>query len=289
MITEKEQVREYYDRIKDNFDDSYEEGKSIYPSNRYRIELALEVLRKNKANRVLDAGCGTGVPLLKLLTRGFDAEGFDFSEEAVAVAKKRLAENGYSPERVWVGDIEKSNEKTLALYDAVLCIGALTHPMDEEKSLGSMRKLLRPGGVLIVELRNELFSLFTFNNYTRDFFKKILFSGSDLSNMALEQMTRSSLIKRAPFAQVDTLSKTAEEFFSVPSVWKNPLTIDAEYAEHGLKVIDKLFFHWHAVPPMYEPLDPAAFRVESKALEKFPHDWRGHFMCSAFLVVCSAT
>jgi hypothetical protein len=38
MITEKEQVREYYDRIKDNFDDSYEEGKSIYPSNRYRIE-----------------------------------------------------------------------------------------------------------------------------------------------------------------------------------------------------------------------------------------------------------
>ncbi len=72
---------------------------------------------------------------------------------------------------------------------------------------------------------------------------------------------------------------------SIANLWRNPLTVAAEYRASGFEVTDTLFFHWHAVPPSFEACDPAAFRRESLALEWNPHDWRGHFMASAFLLV----
>jgi len=43
-------------------------------------------------------------------------------------------------------------------------------------------------------------------------------------------------------------------------------------------------FHYHAAMPRFEKELGAAFRAESIALENEPSDWKGLFLCSAFVV-----
>jgi SAM-dependent methyltransferase len=283
MITDKEKVKEYYEKHLPFYDTTYNELDDLYPSNRYRMDLTLDKLMEAKAHRVLDAGCGNGIILQDLLERGFDAEGFDYSPKGVQFAQDRLREKGFDPTRVREGDIETTCGYAPLSFDAIIVMGALTHKLDEHKTLDSLRILLRPGGLLLVELRNELFSLFTFNNYTAEFLQKLM-PDSPLKAFALEDLQK-SLYFRMKAPRTTKAVDIAEDFFDLPTVWKNPLTIDSEYAARGLTVTDKLFFHWHCVPPRYEPMGRKAFKSSSAVLERCPHDWRGYFMCSAFILV----
>ena len=54
-------------------------------------------------------------------------------------------------------------------YDAAICIGVLPHiPAEADATvLDNLRDAVRPGGLVVVEARNELFSLFTLNRYSR--------------------------------------------------------------------------------------------------------------------------
>src|SRR6185369_3222022 len=45
--------------------------------------------------KVLDAGCGAGVPITQILSERFDATGVDFSEAQVEMAKKNVPEANF--------------------------------------------------------------------------------------------------------------------------------------------------------------------------------------------------
>ena len=48
--------------------------------------------------------------------------------------------------------------------------------------------------------------------------------------------------------------------------------------------IDKIhFYHFHAMPPIFEKKYPELFRKLSKKLEK-SNSWKGYFLSSAFVV-----
>ena len=53
-----------------------------------------ELLKSKRASRVLDFGCGTGRHTVYLAKTGFNVYGFDWSENAVAVATKELSRQG---------------------------------------------------------------------------------------------------------------------------------------------------------------------------------------------------
>lgn len=289
MTDHKQAVQDFYTKTTDSFDDSYNWEGPLYPSNRIRMEHTLDVLAQAKAHRVLDAGCGTGIILAELLKRGYDASGFDFTEAAVEAARARLATAGYDADRVVVGDIEDPPYvagEAFDAFDAVVIMGAFTHPLDHAKSLVNLRRLTRPGGLIIVELRNRLFDLFTANDYSVELLAGMMppFAGSAAATAELAQRA----FRRVPVPADSAVQQEHEKFFAVPSVWRNPLTVAAEYRAAGWETVDTLWFHWHAAPPAFEALDPAAFRRESLALERVPHDWRGMFMASAFILVARA-
>lgn len=63
----------------------------------------------------------------------------------------------------------------------------------------------------------------------------------------------------------------------------NPFVLREQMAAAGFRDVKVLFYHFHALPPMLERLLPETFRAQSMAMEN-PHDWRGYFMASAFLL-----
>ena len=48
--------------------------------------------------------------------------------------------------------------------------------------------------------------------------------------------------------------------------------------------IKLLWYHYHPAMPYLEEKIPEIFRKESIRLEHEPSDWRGFFLCSAFVV-----
>lgn len=78
--------------------------------------------------------------------------------------------------------------------------------------------------------------------------------------------------------------QAAPGYDAILSQFHNPLEIGKLFTAAGLREVGRYFYHFHAVPPLYEERYPRLFRELSLALELEPTDWRGHFMASAFVV-----
>lgn len=96
--------------------------------------------------RVLDLGCGAGVPATKLLTeKNFDVLGIDIS--AVQIERARQLVPGATFEQADMVTWEHEPES----FDAVVSFYALIHvPLQDQRHLlPKIRRWLRPGGYLL--------------------------------------------------------------------------------------------------------------------------------------------
>ncbi|MFI5402753.1 MAG: class I SAM-dependent methyltransferase [Planctomycetota bacterium] len=110
----------------------------------------LKRLRETGARRVLDAGCGTGRHVAALLKEGFDAHGADVSEEMLAQGRALTG----APDRFHLWRMGDEPPSMGAPFDAFLCLGnAWPLVEDPEATLGAIRRLLRPGGLVLVGLK----------------------------------------------------------------------------------------------------------------------------------------
>jgi SAM-dependent methyltransferase len=110
----------------------------------------LKRLREAGARRVLDAGCGTGRHVAALLREGFDAHGADVSEEMLAQARAFTG----APERLHVWRMGDPPPPMGGPFDAFLCLGnAWPQVEDVEGALAAVRRLLRPGGIVLIGLK----------------------------------------------------------------------------------------------------------------------------------------
>ncbi len=97
-----------------------------------------------KGGRVLDIGCGYGFFLDEMKERGFKVLGMDVSKTAVGYAAKQ----GF--------DVRLGTLDTIALeegsFDAVTMFYVLEHIPDPLKALLQVKKILKPGGLLLLRL-----------------------------------------------------------------------------------------------------------------------------------------
>lgn len=118
-MTEKEFGRDYYDRLYREGDRNLDRPLTspYYPL--YRKVAGL--LREEGLRSVLEVGCGHGVLARMLIAEGIEYNGFDFSPQAVGMAR------GRSPEgRFFVGDA-MDPASYQATYDGVVCCEVLEH------------------------------------------------------------------------------------------------------------------------------------------------------------------
>ena len=147
-------VRRGYDAISRAYRD--DEGRSNPESDegtdRYEGWIADLAKLMRPRGRVLDLGCGAGVPATKLLTdRDFDVLGVDFSAVQIERARQLVPRAKFE-----LADMV-TWEHEAASFDAVVSFYALIHvPLaDQQDLLAKIRSWLRPAGYLLAIVGSE--------------------------------------------------------------------------------------------------------------------------------------
>lgn len=108
--------------------------------------------------RVLDVACGTGAVLVqaaRLVGPTGLAVGIDLAETMVAVAARRLQQQGQDQAAVAVMDAERLGLGA-ARFDAVCCASAIYLLGDQTGAVRNWMQLLRPGGTLAISEFGDL-------------------------------------------------------------------------------------------------------------------------------------
>lgn len=109
-----------------------------------------------KSDKVLDMGCGNGQHTLKIAGKAREVSGFDTDAQQLEIASRTARGLGISN----VSFHNASAEDKLAYKDrefnCVVMLGVLEHLNEREPVLREIHKVLKPGGILLLGLPNEM-------------------------------------------------------------------------------------------------------------------------------------
>ena len=123
--------------------------------------------KKSLSNfNILDLGCGGGLVCEPLARLGANITGIDFVKQNIIAAKKHAKKLNTNIEYLHQNI---NNLKLKKKYDAVLILEVLEHIEDWKKIIINVKKLLKPGGKIIISTINrnffsKLFAIFIAEN-----------------------------------------------------------------------------------------------------------------------------
>lgn len=121
------------------------------PSNAHGIQLRM---LKDQGKRILDVGCHSGLMGSMVRTRlNAEVVGLDLDPLALSIARTRL-DRVYDVDLEFEGWADELRAKGEENFDLALFGDVLEHTRDPEFILRETRKLLKPGGKVIVSLPN---------------------------------------------------------------------------------------------------------------------------------------
>ena len=289
-----DKVTSYYSAVAQDYHLQYERDLLYditrhYPANYFRLQMLLKTFINKNISKVIEVGVGEGTPLITLAKSGMDVWGFDLSQEMVEKAQKNMQENGQNPDHIFQGDIQDPISYTHALqeglFDGLMAMGVMPHVENEEVVLSNMASLVKPGGSVFIEFRNKLFSLFTFNRYTYDFILNDLLKdvSSDMKDIVSEELKK-RLAMDQPEVRTNVEGTDAPGFDAILSKFHNPFEVVELFEKLNFQDIKLLWYHYHPAQPFLSDQNPEGFRREGIRLEHETSNWRGLFLCSAFVV-----
>jgi hypothetical protein len=168
----------------------------------------------------------------------------------IVEARRVLGERGVAPDRVWEGSVLEPfafRPCPSGAYDAVVCVGVLPHvPSDADlKVIDNLRRAVRQNGLVIVEARNALFSFFTLNRPTCEFFLEQLLPTSRLTG-PMRELVRRRLTERFLMDLPPVRKGRSGEpgYDEVLSRAHNPLVLKEQFFAQGFRDVRLLFYHY---------------------------------------------
>jgi 2-polyprenyl-3-methyl-5-hydroxy-6-metoxy-1,4-benzoquinol methylase len=124
-------------------------------------EALFEMLCGIEGRRFLEVGCGAGDVSLKLLERGYEGIGLDFSSLAIEAASQKLKPYIASGKYKLI-QADLLDKPTLGKdFDIVIGLLIMEHVQDDAGFLETLKSHLRPGGHIIITVpgRRDRWSL----------------------------------------------------------------------------------------------------------------------------------
>jgi 2-polyprenyl-3-methyl-5-hydroxy-6-metoxy-1,4-benzoquinol methylase len=275
-------IADHYDAVAENYHQQYQRENlhslAEYPANYFRLQILVQRLSALRLKSVYEVGVGEGTPLATMAAMGFKVAGCDIAEAMVSKAKENFITQGLSPSLIQWADIQDTTTfaKQLGAFDAVIAAGVLPHVANDRLALTNMGLFLSNGGKLFVEFRNKLFSLFTFNQYTRNFILHDLLRDVswDIKDIVGKELNK----------HIDTSHDgSTPGFDKILAKLHNPFELTELVEQCGYRDVRIHWYHYHPAPPMLEDRIGPAFREAAMALEH-EGSWRGYFLCSAGVI-----
>lgn len=144
-MNHKETVKTGYNKIADRYlAERDQDGKNVQ-----LIYDFIELL--SPKSKVMDAGCGAGIPIAKILAEHFDVIGIDFSKEQIKLAKQNVPNAHFFCQDMTELDFPDESLDGICSYYAIIHI-----PREEHEALFvNFHRMLRTGGVALLCLGAE--------------------------------------------------------------------------------------------------------------------------------------
>jgi SAM-dependent methyltransferase len=164
----------------DSFAESYSvENESSLLNGYYERPAMIGLAGNVDGRRILDAGCGSGPLSAALRDGGAIVTGFDSSAAMVELARRRLGADA----ALSVGDLGQPLPYADGAFDDVVASLVLHYLRDWTEPLAELRRVLAPGGRLILSVNHPM--VYSFNHPGTDYFaitrysEDYVFSGQD--------------------------------------------------------------------------------------------------------------
>ncbi|WP_256686721.1 class I SAM-dependent methyltransferase [Halococcus qingdaonensis] len=145
MTGDKRAIRDGYDAIVDE----YLARRTNEHADRPHLDWLCDRLADGA--RVLDAGCGAGVPVAERLADDHDVVGVDLSREQLRRARKDVAQARFvQGDMSALGFVDDG-------FDAICALFSLIHvPLDEHARVAAaFHRVLRPGGLAVLTVGGD--------------------------------------------------------------------------------------------------------------------------------------
>lgn len=291
-MTDRPSVDAYYNAVADNYFQQYQRDNlrtlAEYPANYFRLQTLVRLLAEADAKSVYEVGVGEGTPLVTMASLGLRVAGCDIADDMVTKARATFERAGLSPDLIHWGDVEDATTFSRQLaggrFDAVVAAGVMPHVRNDELTLKNMAMIVRRGGKALIEFRNKLFSLFTFNRHTKEFILEDLLRdvSSSLKAVVGQELDR-RLATDLPKVRSTSAGSSGPGYDQILSKFHNPFELMETFARCGFGNVKVHWYHYHPVPPMLESKVGAELREAAMALEH-EGSWRGFFLCSAGVI-----
>ena len=284
-------VASHYDGSASTYSDQYNEDKiwtnEEYPANFFRLKLVRRILADAGVTSLYEHGVGDATPLVTIAGDGIRVAGNDVSPEMVKFARANMTEHGLDPEAINLLDVQShdaidAERNRAGSFDAVMALGVIPHVEDDRWFVDSMDKFLEPGGRLLLQFRNSMFSMFTFNRLTKEFVMDELLPDvpENIREIVSADLDQRLAVDKPP----KRTRPTGDGYDEILSKFHNPFELSEIVKSFGYK---ELQFHWYNYHPAYPMLagsiDPKVYRQAQMDLEG-DTSWRGMFLCSAGLI-----
>ena len=284
-------VASHYDGSASTYADQYDEAKirtnEEYPANFFRLKLVRKLLKESGAQSVYELGVGDATPLAAVGSDGIRVAGNDVSSEMVKYARANMENHGLDPEAIAFLDVQDAHaiadeRERAGEFDAVMSLGVIPHVTDDRAFVASMDTFLRTGGTMLLQFRNSMFSMFTFNRLTKEFIldELLVDAPQSVRTVVATDLDQRLAVDKPPLRT----RPTGDGYDEILSRFHNPFELAEVVKSLGYH---DLSFHWYNYQPAYPmiagQIDPKEYRQAQIDLEG-DTSWRGMFLCSAGLI-----
>jgi len=289
-------VKDHYDGSAPTYHEQYDPDRvwehSEYPSSYFRLLKVIDILRERKIQSVYELGAGEASPIIAIREAlGVDIRASDLSPEMVRFGRENLHSHGMDPD--WLSELNildkgavRSEASRVGQSDAVLALGVIPHVEDDAWFVEAMSLFLKPGGTLILQFRNSMFSMFTFNRLTKELILDDLLAPvpEKFRSVVEADLDQRLAVDKPPKR---TWDKDAPAYDEILARFHNPFELAEVVKAQGFSDLSYRWYNFHPTYPMIAGgLDPQEYRQAQVDLEA-DTSWRGMFLCSAGMIIAT--